>query len=157
MNKGYLDMAINYKRRLGCGDSFLATKQKGKKIEVKSDLLTEIYNNKIMKNIKKLIEEFQNEAKKRIVKGDFETVYSEPSDNDYYFGTITIKIDGCIFRFSLAKNKEVVCDLSDIKLYHLYVDEKEFRNLEKAYKEHSKDHREEQIQKLQDQIAELQK
>ena len=39
-NKGYSDMAINYKRRLGCGDSFLTTKQKGKKIEVKSDLLT---------------------------------------------------------------------------------------------------------------------
>ena len=52
------------RRRLGSGDNFLTTKQKGKRIEVKSDILTEIYNNKIMKNIKELIQEFQLEAKK---------------------------------------------------------------------------------------------
>ena len=51
-NKGYLDMGINYKRRLGCGDSFLTTKQKGKRIEVNSDLLTinKIYDEKFKRD-----------------------------------------------------------------------------------------------------------
>ena len=40
VNKDYSAMGTNYSRRLGCGDSFLTTKQKGKRIEVESDLLT---------------------------------------------------------------------------------------------------------------------
>ena len=40
VSKGYLDMATNYQRRLGGTDKFLTTTTKGKRIEVKSDLLT---------------------------------------------------------------------------------------------------------------------
>lgn len=46
--KGCLVMDTNYSRRLGGTDKFLTTTSKGKRIEVKSDILTTIYNTKIM-------------------------------------------------------------------------------------------------------------
>ena len=68
VNKGYSAMGTNYQRRLGGTDMFLTTKQKGKRIEVKSDLLTEIYNTKIMETNKNVQlvnpQEFGLEAEK---------------------------------------------------------------------------------------------
>lgn len=157
VNKDYTAMATNYQRRLSGTDKFLTTTTKEKRIEVKSDLLTEIYNNKIMKNIKELIKEFRNEAKKRIANGEFETVETDLNTNDHYIGDIKIKIDGLVFKFSLAKSNEVICDHSEVKIYDLYADEKEFRQLKKAYKEDSRINRDFAIKKLQDKIAELQK
>lgn len=157
MNKDYSDMGTNYKRRLGSGDNFLTTKQKGKRIEVKSDILTKIYNKKIMKNLKTMIEDFHNEAKKRIANGEFEVVSSSTNVSSGYIGRIDIKIDGLEFKFSLPKNNEFICDHSDVKIYPYHIDEKELNVLKKAFYDFTKEDRDNQIKELQEKIAELQK
>lgn len=156
VSKGYTDMGINYKRRLGCGDSFLTTTIKGKRIEVKSDLLTENYNNKIMKNLKTMIEEFQSEAKSRIAKGEFETISSSVKILNGYIGIIDIKMDEVSFRFSLGSNNNI-CDHSDIKIYPRQIDEKELNVLKNEFYDFTKEDRDNQIKELQNKISELQK
>src|SRR5690606_6984757 len=68
MSKDFLAMGTNYSRRLGGTDSFLTTTIKGKRIEVKSDILTEIYNSEIMETNKNVQlvnpQEFGLEAEK---------------------------------------------------------------------------------------------
>lgn len=158
VSKDYTAMATNYKRRLSGTDKFLTTTTNGKRIEVKSDLLTENYNNKIMKNIKELIEEFQNEAKKRIANGEFEVIEVEDSIHSGYIGDITIMIDEVEFQFSISKN-EYVCDHSPFRMYPLGTDinEKELNVLKKSLHDFTKEDRDNQIKKLQEKIKELQK
>src|SRR5690606_31745409 len=144
MSKDYMAMGTNYSRRLGGTDKFLTTTIKGKRIEVKSDILTEIYNTKIMKNIKELIQEFQLEAKKRISKGDFEVVSVSTIASNGYIGGIDIKIDDVIFRFSLG-NDNLICDHSNVRIYTYHIDEKELIVLKKAFYGFTKEDRYNQI------------
>lgn len=68
MSKDCLAMGTNYERRLGGTEKFLTTTTTGKRIEVKSDILTTIYNNKIMETNKNVQlvnpQEFGLEAEK---------------------------------------------------------------------------------------------
>lgn len=134
---------------------FLTTKQKGKRIEVKSDLLTKIYNNKIMKNLKTMIDEFQNEAKQRIANGEFEVVEAGYSNSINYLGEIKIMIDDIKFCFSLGKGG-YICDLSDVTIYSSPpINEREFSALKKAYYDFTKEDRDSQIKELQSKIDKL--
>lgn len=156
VNKDYTDMAINYQRRLSGTDKFLTTTSTGKRIEVKSDLLTEKYNTKIMKNIKELIEEFQNEAKKRILQGKFKVVNSIIEERHGYLGQLEISIDELIFQFSIHSSMEYVAEHYPFKI-GIESNSIQVKKLYNAFKEHSKPQKEAEIKRLQEKIKELQK
>lgn len=110
-----------------------------------------------MKNLKQMIEDFQSEAKKRIAKGEFETVKAKVSMTYGYFAQIEIMIDDVSFRFELSDDRRFVCDHSVVKTYPHAIDQSEISMLEKAFKDFTKTNRDNEILILQYKILELQK
>lgn len=110
-----------------------------------------------MKNLKKMIDDFQSEAKKRIANGEFEVLEAETSTANGYFADIKIKIDDVFFDFALPNNKNFICDLSVVKIYSFGICEKEFKALENAFKTHTQDDREKEIARLEEIIESLKK
>src|SRR5690606_14361992 len=132
MSKDYMAMGTNYKRRLGGTDKFLTTTIRGKRIEGKSDLLTEIYNNKIMKNLKTMIDDFQLEAKKRIANGEFEVVKTIQTESNGYIGYMKINIDEVSFEFSISKHG-YVSEHGPYKIFNNSISDSEYKSLKGAY------------------------